>query len=282
MTTGIIFDIEEFAVHDGPGIRKVVFFKGCPLRCAWCHNPEGLSGKRELLVSRNGCTHCGKCREVCPHPSGCIACGICTEVCPYRLRKLCGRTVSAGELAHELWKDGAFLMKNAGGITLSGGESLSQPQFLFELIPLLKPMHVAIETSGFAPANIFQTAVHMVDLVMLDIKHTDPIIHQKYTGADNRMILDNLKYLCQSNYPFIIRIPVIPGVNDSKENFEQVAQLIKDAKRLERLELLPYHKTAGAKYSMQGREYRPTFDPDRPLYLDHEVFQQYGITSMVL
>jgi pyruvate formate lyase activating enzyme len=233
-------------------------------------------------VSRNGCTHCGKCREVCPHPSGCIACGLCVEVCPLRLRKLCGRTVSAGELAHELLKDRDFLMKNAGGITLSGGEPLSQPQFLFELIPLLKPMHVAVETSGHAPANIFQTAVHLADLVMLDIKHTDPIIHQKYTGDDNRMILDNLKYLCRSDSRFIIRIPVIPGVNDNQENFAKVAQLIKDAKGLKRLELLPYHQTAGAKYAMLGTEYQPPFNTRRPIYLEQEVFQQNGIKSIIL
>ena len=282
MTTGIIFDIEEFAVHDGPGIRKVVFFKGCPLRCVWCHNPEGLSGKRELLVSRNGCTQCGKCREACPHLSHCIECGLCVEVCPLRLRKLCGYTVTAEELARELLKDKDFLMKNGGGITVSGGEPLAQPQFLFELISLLKPIHIALETSGHAPEAVFQTAVGMADLIMMDIKHTDPLIHQRYTGVDNKIILNNLQYLCRSDRRFIIRIPVIPGVNDNPENFAGVARLIKDAKGLERLELLPYHQTAGAKYAMLGKEYRPPFDTSGPVYLDQEVFRKNDIHSVIL
>jgi pyruvate formate lyase activating enzyme len=282
MATGIIFAIEEFAIHDGPGIRKTVFFKGCPLRCVWCHNPEGLSFDPELLVSPNGCLNCGACLKACPHPEQCQACGACTLVCPRRLRKICGRTVSARELSLELRKDFDFLTRTGGGITLSGGEPLAQPEFLLELIAEVKPLHVALETSGYAPNRIFHQAILAADLVFMDLKHTDAEMHHQYTGVDNALILDNLKDLCASGRQFIIRIPVIPGINDTPENFEKVAQLLQHAQKLERLELLPYHKTAGAKYAMLGREYQPPFDPEQTPNTDLKIFEKYGIRSAVL
>ncbi len=282
MTIGIIFDIEEFAIHDGPGIRKTVFFKGCPLSCAWCHNPEGMSFQPQLMVSQNGCIRCGACRKVCPHPQNCEVCGSCIPVCPLGLRKICGRAITSDRLAKMLLKDQDFFAKTGGGVTLSGGEPLAQSGFLMELIPKLKPLHVAIETSGYAPVENFRQIVPMAGLVLMDIKHTKPDIHKKYTGVDNRLILENLKFLCHCGQKFIIRIPVIPGVNDTRENFENTAKLIQKAKGLERVELLPYHKTAGAKYPMVGKDYQPPFNPDQVPYLDTEVFQQYGIRSVVL
>ncbi|NJD04859.1 MAG: radical SAM protein, partial [Ruminiclostridium sp.] len=152
MAKGIIFDIEEFALYDGPGIRKTVFFKGCPLRCTWCHNPEGICFNKELLVSKSACINCKRCKSVCSH-NVCVACGMCVTVCPLRLRKVCGTVYDAKDLAAELLKDRDFLEKNNGGITISGGEPLAQPEFLWELLERLKPVHTAIETSGHAPLD---------------------------------------------------------------------------------------------------------------------------------
>jgi len=278
---GLIFEIEEFAVHDGPGIRKTVFLKGCPLRCNWCHNPEGLSFEKEIMVSRGSCTNCGRCIDVCKEKE-CSVCGECLKVCPLHLRKICGTEYEAKDLAKELLKGKEILEKNNGGITISGGEPLAQPDFLVELINELKPIHVAIETSGYAPEEVFKKVVDSVDLVLMDIKHTDPTVHKQFIGHDNELILKNLKYLCNSGKKFYIRIPLIPGVNDTRENMERTAELLKDAKGLERVELLPYHKTAGAKYSMVGREYKPIFDVEKIPNAFLEPFQKYNIRSEVL
>ncbi len=277
MSKGIIFTIEEFAVHDGPGIRKLVFFKGCPLHCVWCHNPEGISFKKEMMVSVGSCISCGKCTSVCTSEE-CIVCGNCVDVCALRLRKICGQEYEAKELAEKLLKGKEVLINSGGGITISGGEPLAQPAFLFELMRELKPVNVAVETSGFAKKEIFRTMVSEADIVLMDIKHTDPQIHKRYTGADNKLILENLDYLCRSETDFYIRIPLIPGVNDTKENMAKTASLIKNAKHLIRVELLPYHLTAGAKYAMLGKEYTPDFDISREVHIYEDIFRNLNIS----
>ena len=281
MVKGIIFNIEEFAVHDGPGIRKLVFFKGCPLRCMWCHNPEGLSFKKELLVRSDACISCGRCTELCIN-NECITCGNCVDGCPLRLRKICGEEIEVYELAEKLLKGKEVLINSGGGITISGGEPLAQPAFLFDLIQQLKPIHIAVETSGYAKKEVFQKIVAETDLVFMDIKHTDSQIHKKYTGVDNHLILENLKFLCQSDTNFQVRIPLIPGVNDTHDNMEQTALLIRDAKHLIRVELLPYHRTAGAKYSMSGRKYSPDFNINKNVNIFRDVFEKYNINVTVL
>lgn len=283
MVFGIIFDIKELALHDGPGIRTTVFFKGCPLRCKWCHNPEGLSFKRELMVSKAACIGCNRCKEVCEQENGnCILCGKCISVCPLNLRKICGEILEAKELTQHLLKNKEFLEENEGGITISGGEPLSQPEFLRELISELDSMHICIETSGYTKLSVFAGIVNHVDLVLFDIKHTDPIIHKEYTGVNNALILKNLNYLCESENKFIVRIPLIPGVNDSIQNMQKITELVKNAKNLVEVHFLPYHKTAGAKYPMVGKEYSPGIDENQPPQIHKEIFDKVGIKSKLL
>jgi pyruvate formate lyase activating enzyme len=281
MSKGTIFNIEEFAVHDGPGIRKLVFFKGCPLRCSWCHNPEGLSFCKELMISHAACIKCNRCKEICTNKV-CIACSNCVEVCPLRLRKIAGREYEAQELAEILLKGKEVLTDSGGGITISGGEPLSQPEFLFDLIDFIKPVHIAIETSGYSEPEIFQKMVSVTDLVMMDIKHTDNHIHTQFTGVSNELILANLGFLCQSDTPFIIRIPLIPGVNDTIINMEQTAVLIKDAGSLEGVELLTYHLTAPAKYQMLGKEFKPGFETEKKVNIGSGVFEKHNIKVSLL
>jgi pyruvate formate lyase activating enzyme len=281
MSKGTIFNIEEFAVHDGPGIRKLVFFKGCPLHCTWCHNPEGISFKKELMVSRSACIQCGKCTDSCTNTL-CVSCGKCVSVCPLGLRKIVGQEIEATDLAEILFKGKEVLTGSGGGITISGGEPLAQPAFLFELIRQLKPMNIAVETSGYASEPVFRKMVSEVDMVLMDIKHTNPEIHKKYTGVDNLQILKNLQFLSGSDTGFYIRIPLIPGVNDTQENMERTAQLLKGAKNLKRVELLPYHQTAGAKYPMVNRVFNPCFDTSKQVNIYTQAFEVNNINVIVL
>ena len=281
-TEGIIFEVREFCLHDGPGIRTTVFFKGCPLRCAWCHNPEGLAREPQLLVNPADCTHCGACRKACIHPDHCTACGACVAVCAQGCRRLCGRRVSAEALATELRKNEFFFETYQGGITFSGGEPMSQIDFLEELAARLRPVHLALETSGFAPPKNYQRAIRSVDWVFQDLKHPDPVEHKRYTGVDLQPILENLAWLKASGRPFVARIPLIPGVNDAPETLARFAELLQGPSGLTGVELLPYHLTAGAKYSLLGQTYNPPFDPSRPLAPDITVFTSRGLPCHVM
>lgn len=281
MSKGLIFKIEEFAVHDGPGIRKLVFLKGCPLCCNWCHNPEGISYEKELMVSYSACKNCGRCVIACKNPK-CISCGTCVDVCPDNLRKISGEETEASKLAQKLLKGIDILARTGGGITISGGEPLAQPDFLFDLMHELKPANIVVETSGYAAEDVFREMVSSADMVLMDIKHADPVIHEKYTGRDNSLILENLGFLCRSETDFCIRIPLIPGVNDSRRNMEDAASLIKGAAHLKRVELMPYNLTAGAKYPMLGKEYKPAFDENREISIYKDVFEKNNIIVSVL
>lgn len=278
MATGTVFDIKQMAIYDGPGIRTTVFLKGCPLRCMWCHNPEGLSYAPQLMVSDNNCLHCGACIRACPNGGRtCTACGQCIRACPQGLRKLCGARYEAAALAEKLLRDRDYLTAMGGGVTFSGGEPTGQPEFLLELLERTAAMHRAIETSAYCSGTVFSAVLARVDYVMMDLKLMDPERHRHYTGVPNEPILDNLERLKKSGKPFRIRIPVIPGVNDTDENFEQTALRLLDAPTLEQVELLPYHVTAGAKYAMVGRQYQPEFDTAAAPNLNTEIFLRHGI-----
>ncbi|MDO4320949.1 MAG: glycyl-radical enzyme activating protein [Lachnospiraceae bacterium] len=274
---GTIFDIKQLAVFDGPGIRTTVFLKGCPLRCMWCHNPEGLTSRVQLMRSENGCLHCGRCRAVCRHPEECITCGTCINACPKNLIHISGHVMTSGELTERLRRDKKYLENVGGGITFSGGEPMFQPEFLLECLDGLQDMHTCIETSGYAVPELYKRIIDRLDYVIMDLKMVDEKKHRYYTGVSNQVILENLKYLKNSGKPFRIRIPVIPGVNDSPENFRETARLLTDAKMLDFVELLPYHTTAGAKYKMVGMEYRPEFDEGQQPRMDTAVFAEYDV-----
>ena len=279
MKNGTIFDIKEFAIFDGPGIRQTVFFKGCPLRCNWCHNPEGLRIEPEMMVSYGSCIHCGACTAICPSTSSCQLCGACIPVCPFNLRHIVGETLTSDQLVTRIRQNSAYYSKAAGGVTFSGGEPLMQADFLLEVLEKLPDLHKAIETSGCCKPEIFKNIIRSLDFVIMDLKIFDSELHKKYTGADNRVILENARQLCQGNTPFIIRIPVIPGVNDNEENYRQTAQFLQGAPALQKVELLPYHKTAGAKYSMLDKTYAPMFDPEKEPWISTDIFTEYNIRS---
>lgn len=280
---GTVFDIKQFSIFDGPGIRTTVFLKGCPLRCQWCHNPEGLSPKPQLMVSHNGCTHCGRCKQICPTPEHCTSCGKCIRVCPLRLRKIAGTIYEADDLVAKLLKDKDYLNAMNGGITFSGGEPTMQADFLLECLQKLSSVHRAIETSGFCPPAKFAQIIKEVDYILMDIKLFDEQAHIAYTGVSNKIILKNLEQVKQSNKLFRIRIPVIPGVNDSNENFRNTARLLINAnKNFQGLELLPYHQTAGAKYDMVKLKYAPKFDTAKKPNLNTQIFEDLGIPCKCL
>jgi pyruvate formate lyase activating enzyme len=250
-TKGLVFDIKEFAVHDGPGIRTTVFLKGCPLRCRWCHNPEGLSFEPE----------------------------------PFRVggfTRTCGTYYGADDLARILLRDAVLLSEAGGGVTFSGGEPLAQAAFLMQVIRRIRPMHVAVQTSGYVPPAVFRQVIDAVDLVMFDLKAMDDAVHRAYVGVSNEPILANLAVLKASGAPFIARVPLVPGVNDSAANLEATAAALEGAPGLRRVELLPYHPTAGAKYPSVGRTYAPGFDENVEPLLDHRFLEKQGARRVVL
>ena len=248
--TGIIFDIKEMAVHDGPGIRTTVFFKGCPLRCRWCHNPEGLSFEPQLMYKQVRCIDCKNCQRECDHPE-CQPFGRCIHACPENCLEIAGKRVEVKELAEELKKSADVLGDSFGGFTFSGGEPLAQPEFLLELTDHIKDYHLCIETSGYADSEVFKRVIEKLDLVIMDIKLADSSEHKKYTGVGNEKILKNFEILKNSNVPFVIRTPLIPGITDTKENLDAIEEIIGNST----WEKLPYNTMAGAKYKMLGMEY---------------------------
>ncbi len=253
MTSGIIFSIKEFTLHDGPGIRSTVFLKGCPLRCAWCHNPEGLHPEPQLMIKHGQCVHCGKCMGGCAHEA-CAPFDRCTKVCPLGCMNIVGERVAADALAERLLRNRSFF-EPEGGITLSGGEPLMQPDFSLALLVALRPVHRAVETSGFAAPAHFAAMAQEADLVLMDLKHMDGTLHKRYTGVDNAPILRNLAQLKATGKSFIIRVPLIRDVNDDVGNLAATAAVLADCKDRVQVELLPYNTLAGAKYADLGLSY---------------------------
>jgi pyruvate formate lyase activating enzyme len=283
MTRGKIFSIEEFSTYDGPGIRSTVFLKGCPLRCVWCHNPEGQSFSSEMARSPSGCLGCGAClakgkeltgREMLVPES--------VAVCPRRLVRICGEELTSEELVARLEKNIRLLNMGGGGVTFSGGEPLAQGEFLIECLALLRgKTHRAIQTCGFADSELFRRALCECEYVLYDLKHMDGEIHRRYTGVDNGRILENYGILAKSGVKFVTRIPLIPTVNDTVENIRATAEFMSGL-GVRYIELLPYNKMAGGKYLMLGREYKVDFDGALVPQARVEIFNEYRIEVKVL
>lgn len=252
-----IFDIQRGSFVDGPGIRTTVFFKGCNLRCAWCHNPESQSPRPQMLFYRNKCTGCGKCKEKCPHGMAqCDLCGTCTLYCPSGAREICGRDYTVVELLAELCKDKDFYARSGGGVTFSGGECMLQLDFLKEILRQSKEngLHTAVDTAGHVPYASFLEVLPYTDLFLYDVKSMEEGRHKQYTGVGNGQILANLGRLLQGGARVWVRVPIIPGVNDEDEDIHSLNRFFAENGRPKKVELLPYHALGEHKYAAAGKE----------------------------
>jgi len=271
--TGIVFNIERYTLHDGPGIRTTVFLKGCPLGCLWCSNPESQSGSPEITYFAEKCTGCGRCLPLCPqnaiqqHAPGepvtilferCDGCGACVEPCYPEALVITGQSMTAQQVVSVVLRDRRFYQNSGGGVTLSGGEPLAQAAFTAGVLRLCRQqgIHTAIQTSGFAPQSALKQVLPQLDLVIFDLKHLDDAEHQRLTGVSNRLILENLRFLNDQNMRVVVQMPLIPGYNDSQDNLEAVFDLVKSLPSVEGLSLLAYHALGAAKYTRAGRSYQ--------------------------
>ena len=259
--TGRIFDIKRFAVHDGDGIRTTVFFKGCPLKCVWCHNPEGIGFSSQLSYLETKCIGCGSCVAVCPQGSHrmengnhtfdrakCVACGKCEEACPAEALKLYGKEVTVDSLLPLLLEDRIFYESSGGGVTLSGGECLMQADFCAELLQALKNegIHTAVDTCGFVNRDAIDKVMPFTDIFLYDLKSFDADVHKRCTGCDNRIILENLRYIDACGRKTEIRIPYVPRYN--ADQVGKIAEFLAGLEHVTKVRVLAYHNYAGSKY----------------------------------
>ncbi len=270
---GIVFDIQRASLHDGPGIRTTVFLKGCPLHCAWCHNPESWNMQPQLMFDAGKCVSCLSCVTSCAmgvHDAiqdrhsmdltKCTGCGNCVDECVTGALKLSGRVMNVNEVLDQVLADKRFYNNSEGGLTVSGGEPMVQFVFLLELLKAARKagIHTCIETSGYAEQDKFAALLPYVDLFLFDCKHTDDQAHRQYTGVSNKKILNNLDFLCRSEAKVLLRCPIIPGINDTNAHITKVAALTKKYPSLVGVELLSYHDLGRCKWAQLGKAYSLT------------------------
>ena len=294
MRTGMIFDIKRYAINDGPGIRTAVFFKGCPLACWWCHNPESQSIQPQLIFRVNRCKSSKECLEICPQDAitwkngsvtdwvKCDDCGRCADVCYAGARELVGRQVTANELVEEIKRDIPFYDQSCGGVTFTGGEPLYQKEFLVDTLLICKEnnIHTAVDTCGHSSWENMKSILPLVDLFLYDLKLMDANKHIQYTGVTNRLILANLQKLSETGAHIIVRIPLIPGINDDDENLDLCAALLSKLTSLDGVAVMPYHDIGVGKYLALGMTNKlgDTKSPTKG-QVDHveELFSKYHL-----
>jgi len=266
--SGDIFDVQRFSINDGPGIRTTVFFKGCPLNCFWCCNPESQRPVHELLYSESLCINCGRCVTVCPNaavgrgPDGfpeinrdfCVACGECVMHCTAYARSVAGRTVTVGELMDTVMKDQLFYRNSGGGVTLSGGEPTAQSQLCQALLTECHRhgVNTVLDTCGYARWEVLEPILVHVDLVHYDLKHLEDARHLAGTGASNEIIIENAQRIARYGIPTVIRVPLIPGYNDAPDHIDMLGKFVKSL-HMTRIDILPYHQLGENKYKSLGR-----------------------------
>lgn len=300
MQTPFIFDIKRYAINDGPGIRIVIFLKGCNLSCAWCHNPESISVEAERMYAVARCIKCGTCETACPQKAitltsegiitdsaACKLCGICAEVCPTKAIEISGRSISADQIINEIEKERVFFDQSGGGVTFSGGEPLLQSKFLIELLDECgkRGIHRTVDTAGLASTEIILEVAKRTDLFLFDLKMMDSAKHRKWVGVPNEKILSNLKLLSEIGARIIIRIPLVGGVNDDAQNMEDTARFVSELSgEKKEVNLLLYHKIAQTKYQKLGRgeDFQLLQEPSKEAQIQAiSIFQKYGIQASI-
>ncbi len=300
MKSGLIFDVKRYAINDGPGIRVVIFFKGCNLHCAWCHNPESISPKIEKMYSRAKCMMCSECAAVCPekaitliakgiitNPELCKLCGKCADVCPTKATEMSGYIKSVDEIMAIIEKERMFFDQSGGGVTFSGGEPILHSEMLIELLDECgkRGIHRAVDTAGLIKTEILLEVAKRTDLFLFDLKMIDSENHKKWTNTSNEKILQNLKILAETGANIFIRIPIIAGVNDDDDNIDKTADfIVKLAGEKKPVNLIPYHNIAQTKYQKLGKanDFVRMMEPTKEsLDAMIEKFKCYGIEASI-